>query len=61
MPFGLTNTPAVIQALVNDVLCDMLNWFIFVYIDDILIFSQSAQEDVFHVRQVLQRLLENQF
>eukprot|EP00063_Salmo_salar_P067491 XP_014042326.1 PREDICTED: RNA-directed DNA polymerase homolog [Salmo salar] len=32
MPFGLTNAPAVFQALVNDVLCDMLNRFVFVYI-----------------------------
>ncbi len=37
MPFGLTN--AVFQALINDVLRDMLNQFVFVYLDDILIFS----------------------
>uniref|UniRef100_A0A8P4GJA5 Gypsy retrotransposon integrase-like protein 1 n=1 Tax=Dicentrarchus labrax TaxID=13489 RepID=A0A8P4GJA5_DICLA len=59
MPFGLTNAPAVFQALVNDVLRDMLNRFLFVYLDDILIFSQSQEEHVQHVRQVLQRLLEN--
>jgi len=35
MPFGLTNAPAVFQALVNDVLTDMINRFIFVYLDDI--------------------------
>ena len=35
MPFGLTNAPSVFQALVNDVLRDMLNRFVFVYIDDI--------------------------
>lgn len=39
MLFGLTNTPAVFQALVNDVLRDMLNGFVFVYLDYILIFS----------------------
>lgn len=59
MPFGLTNAPAVFQALVNDILRDFLNRFVFVYLDDILIFSSSAEEHVFHVRQVLQRLLEN--
>ncbi|XP_041810033.1 uncharacterized protein lrfn4b [Chelmon rostratus] len=60
MPFGLTNAPAVFQSLVNDVLRDMLNRFVFVYLDDILIFSKNENEHVQHVRQVLQRLLENQ-
>ena len=59
MPFGLTNAPAVFQALVNDVLRDMLNRFVFVYLDDILIFSSSYKDHVNHVRQVLNRLLEN--
>ncbi|KAK9537832.1 hypothetical protein VZT92_005410 [Zoarces viviparus] len=58
--FGLTNAPAVFQALVNDVLRDFLNRFVFVVIDDILIFSPNPQEHTNHVRQVLQRLLENQ-
>eukprot|EP00063_Salmo_salar_P020570 XP_013995405.1 PREDICTED: RNA-directed DNA polymerase homolog [Salmo salar] len=54
MPFGLTNAPYVFQALVNYVFHDMLNRFIFIYIDDILVFSRSPQEHVLHVRQVLQ-------
>ncbi len=60
LPFGLTNAPAVFQALINDVLRDMVNRFVFVYLDDILIFSPSLQVHTQHVRQVLQRLLENQ-
>uniref|UniRef100_A0A669DIS8 ribonuclease H n=1 Tax=Oreochromis niloticus TaxID=8128 RepID=A0A669DIS8_ORENI len=59
MPFGLTNAPAVFQGLVNDVLQDFINRFVFVYLDDILIFSHSLSDHVRHVRQVLQRLLEN--
>jgi hypothetical protein len=59
MPFGLTNVPAVFQALINDVLRDMINHFVFVYLDDILIFSKSRHEHCQHVRQVLQRLLKN--
>ena len=59
MPFGLTNAPAVFQALVNDVLRDMLNKFVFVYLDDILIFSRTLSEHTRHVQQVLRRLLEN--
>ncbi|KAG1940759.1 retrotransposable element [Pimephales promelas] len=59
LPFGLVNAPAVFQALINDVLHDMLNIFVFVYLDDILIFSPSLQVHIQHVRRVLQRLLEN--
>ncbi|XP_065821877.1 uncharacterized protein lrfn4b [Labrus bergylta] len=59
MPFGLTNAPAVFQALVNDVLRDMLNDYVFVYLDDILIFSPDEETHILHVRQVVQRLLEN--
>ncbi|KAK9528245.1 hypothetical protein VZT92_014728 [Zoarces viviparus] len=60
MPFGLTNAPAVFQALVNEVLRDFLNRFVFVYINDILIYSSNLQEHCHHVHQVLQRFLENQ-
>lgn len=61
MPFGLTNAPAVFQALVNDVLRDMLNKHVFVYLDDILIFSKTHSDHIHHVQSVLQRLLENSF
>ena len=53
MPFGLTNAPSVFQVLVNDVLREMLERFVFVYLEDI--FSNSISD---HVRQVLQALLD---
>lgn len=59
MPFRLTIIPAVFQALVNDVHRDMLNMFLFVYIDDIFILSETEEEDIQHVRLVLRCLLEN--
>ncbi len=59
MPFGLANAPAVFQAFINDVLREMLNRFVFVYLDDILIFSDSLQEHIDHIQQVLKKLLEN--
>ena len=59
MPFGLMNAPAVFQALVNDVLRDVINHNVFVYLDDILVFSETLEEHVAHVRLILQRLLEN--
>lgn len=59
MPFGLVNAPATFQALINDVLREMLNVFVFVYLDDILIFSRTYHEHVQQVRQVLTQLLKN--
>ncbi len=59
MPFGLTNAPAVFQNVINDVLCNFLTRFVFVYLDNILIFSCSFDEHITHVRQVLKHLLEN--
>ncbi len=60
MPFGLTSAPAVFQNLINEVLRDMLNEFVFVYLDDIMILSPDEESHVFHVHQVLSLLLENQ-
>lgn len=59
MPFGLSNAPAVFQNLINDVLRDMINRFVFVYLDDILVYSKDLQEHRQHVRQVLERLYKN--
>lgn len=33
MPFGLTNALAAFESLVNDILCEILNKFVFVYLD----------------------------
>ena len=52
MSFGITNGLAVFQALINDILRYMLNRFVFVYLDDILIFSRDIHEHEVHVRTV---------
>ena len=44
MPFGLTNAPAVFQNLVNDILRDMLYKTAVVYLDDILVYSESLED-----------------
>uniref|UniRef100_A0A671YIT6 Gypsy retrotransposon integrase-like protein 1 n=1 Tax=Sparus aurata TaxID=8175 RepID=A0A671YIT6_SPAAU len=59
MPFGLTNAPAVFQAMINDVLRDFLDHFVYVYLDDILIYSPDLDTHRDHVNQVLKRLLAN--
>ena len=59
MPFGLTNAPAVFQAMIIDVLRDFFDKFVYVYLDDILIYSPDFATHKNHVNQVLQRLLDN--
>lgn len=53
---------AVFQALINDVLKEMLTQCVSAYLNDILIFSQSYEDHIQHVRQVLfHQLLNNLF
>lgn len=50
MPFGQTNALAVFQALVNDVLHNLLNQSVFVYLDDSLnFFSRSRNSPKQHI------------
>jgi hypothetical protein len=60
MSFGLTNALAFFMNLMNSVFMDYLDKFVVVFIDDILIYSQSEEEHVDHLKMVLQRLQEHQ-
>lgn len=59
MPFGLTNAPAAFQHLMNSVFRDLLDTKVLVYIDDILIFTETIDEHVTVVQEVLNRLIKN--
>jgi Reverse transcriptase (RNA-dependent DNA polymerase) len=60
MFFGLCNSPATFQAMMNDIFQDMIDkgWIV-IYMDDILIFSKDLGEHQERTRRVLQRLQEH--
>jgi hypothetical protein len=60
MPFELTNVSAVFMDLMNRVFRSYLDKYMVVFIDDILVFSNSNLEHEQHLRVVLQTLRENQ-
>jgi hypothetical protein len=58
MPFGLTSAPSTFQRLVNHTLHSLLGICVVVYLDDVLIFSKSAEDHVNDVAKVLKLLLD---
>src|SRR6266480_1829751 len=56
--FSLTNGPTTFQRYINHLFIDMLNDFLIVYLDDLLIYSVNKKEHTEHVKRVLQRLHE---
>jgi GGDEF domain-containing protein len=58
--FGLTNALAYFINVMNKVFMDELDKFVVVFIDDILIYSSTAEEHEQHLRVVLEKLRQNQ-
>ena len=50
MPMGLTNAPATFQSMIDDVLREFKDKFVFVYIDDILIYLKTLKEYKRYIR-----------
>ena len=60
MPFELTNAPAAFMDLMHRVFQSYLDQFVVVFVNDILIYSQSEREHEDHLRIVLQLLRDHQ-
>ena len=55
MFFGLCNSPATFQTMMNDILQGFIDWEVVIcYMDDILIFTTTLEEH----RKVVQEVLE---
>ena len=59
MPFGLCNAPSTFTTLMNTIFREEMDDFVIVYIDDILVYSKTAEEHARHLEVVLKRLRDN--
>ena len=59
MPIGLINTPTTFQTIINDILHDLLDNEVLVYINNILIYTETIKEYNRLVLDILKRLRRN--
>lgn len=59
MPFGLKNSPATFQRLMNNVLTGLQGSKCFVYLDDIVVYAASLESHKQKLIEVFQRLRQN--
>jgi hypothetical protein len=59
MSFGLTNAPAYFMNLMNKIFMEFLDKFVVVFIDDILVYSQSEEEHEQHLEIILETLRQH--
>ena len=58
---GDYNAPATMMRIMNTILSPYLGKFVWVYLDDILIFSNTYNDHLNHLRQIFKKLEENNF
>ena len=61
MPFGLCNAPATFQQAMNEILGDMIGKELYVYIDDVTIFSTTFEGHLRSLRKFLECLRKHCF
>jgi hypothetical protein len=60
MPMGLTNAPATFQSYINNTLRGYVDDFCVVYLDDILIYLQSKEEHIQHLKKIMEYLRQSE-
>jgi len=54
--FDLINTSIIFQVYINNILCDLIDDFCIIYLDDILVFSKSEEEHYQHLQLIIKHL-----
>jgi len=56
MPFGLCNAPAAFQRGINEVLMEHIDMCCMIYLDDVLIYSNTLQQHQKDVSNILEAI-----
>ena len=56
MPFSLTNTLAIFQAYINKALSRLINYFVVIYLNNILIYFKLREDYYTYIKIVIERL-----
>ena len=59
MLYGLCNTPATFQRLMQNCLRELSLTYALIYLDDVIVFSRTEEEHLHHLRVVFGRFLEH--
>ena len=59
MPYGLCNAPATFQRLMQNCLGELNLTYALIYLDDVIVFSQTEEENLHCLRVVFTRFLEH--
>ena len=59
MPFGLCNAPATFQREMNRIFFDLIGKNIFIYIDDVVVFSETPEKHIEDLKEVFTILEKN--
>src|ERR1700674_5623894 len=59
MPFGLANILAIFQVYINTIFIGLLNYFIVIYLNNILIYFRNKSKYYNYICQILTRLYKN--
>nr|ABI48306.1 pol protein [Drosophila melanogaster] len=58
LPFGLRNASSIFQRALDDVLREQIGKICYVYVDDVIIFSENESDHVRHIDTVLKCLID---
>lgn len=59
IPIGLKNAPAEFQRFMENILDDYRNKICAPYLDNVIVYSASLQDDIEHIHLILRRFKEN--